>query len=145
MRPPVSLARAREKAADNRTAVAAGRGPLATKHALSMPTFREAARAVHEVNRPRWRNAKHIANWMQTLERHAIPALGNTPLDRLDSGDVLRVLNPIWTTRPETARRVRQRTPFSLEIAALNRELLAWEHTYNTVRPREALGYLTPA
>ena len=36
-------------------------------------------------------------------------------------------------------------TPFSLEIAALNRELLAWERTYNTVRPHQALGYLTPA
>ena len=46
-------------------------------------------------------------------------ALGNTPLDRLDRGDVLRVLNPIWTTRPETARRVRQRmrTVFRWAIA----------------------------
>ena len=46
---------------------------------------------------------------MQTLERHAMPTLSNTPLDRIDRGDVLRVLTPIWTTRPETARRVRQR------------------------------------
>ena len=46
---------------------------------------------------------------MQTLERHAMPTLGNTPLDRIDRGAVLRVLTPIWTTRPETARRVRQR------------------------------------
>ena len=97
--PSVSLARAREKATDNRTAVAAGRDPLAAKRAPAMPTFREAARAVHAVNTPRWRNAKHIASWMQVLERHAMPALGNTPLDRLDRGDVLRVLNPIWTTR----------------------------------------------
>ena len=84
-----------------------------------MPTFREAARAVHEVNKPRWRNAKHIASWTQVLERHSMPALGNTPLDRLERGDVLRVLNPIWTTRPETARRVRQRmrTVFRWAIA----------------------------
>ena len=117
--PSVGLARAREKATDNRTAVAAGRDPLAAKHARAMPTFREAAQAVHEVNKPRWRNAKHIVSWMQMLERHAMPALGNTPLDRLDRGDVLRVLNPIWTTRPETARRVRQRmrTVFQWAIA----------------------------
>ncbi len=117
--PSVSLARAREQAADNRTAVAAGRDPLTAKHARAMPTFREAARAVHEVNKPRWRNARHAASWMQTLERHAMPALGNTPLDRLDRSDVLRVLNPIWTTRPETARRVRQRmrTVFRWAIA----------------------------
>ena len=71
------------------------------------------------MNIPRWRNAKHIVSWMQMLERHAMPALGNTPLDRLDRGDVLRVLNPIWTTRPETARRVRQRmrTVFRWAIA----------------------------
>ena len=74
-----------------------------------MPTFREAAGIVHEANKPRWRNASHIASWIQTLERHAMPTLGNTPVDRIDRGAVLRVLSPIWTTRPETARRVRQR------------------------------------
>ena len=107
--PSVSLARAREKAADSRAAVAEGRDPLAEKRAPAMPTFREAAIAVHEANKPRWRNARHIASWIQTLERHAMPTLSNTPLDRINRGDVLGVLTPIWTTRPETARRVRQR------------------------------------
>ena len=104
----MSLARAREKAAANRAAVADGRNPVAAKHTPAVPTFREAARSVHEVNRPRWRNAKHIANWTQVLERHAMPMLGSTPIDRIGRGDVLRVLSPIWTSRPETARRVRQ-------------------------------------
>ena len=54
-------------------------------------------------------NGRHSASWMQTLERHAMPSLGSTPLDRIDRADVLRVLTPVWTTRPETARRVRQR------------------------------------
>ena len=107
--PSVGLAQAREKAADNRTAVAEGRDPLAEKHSPALPTFREAARAVHAANKPRWRNDRHSASWMQTLERHAMPTLGNTPLDRIDRGAVLQVLTPIWTTRPETARRVRQR------------------------------------
>ncbi len=107
--PSVGLAQAREKAADNRAAVAEGRDPVAEKHSPAMPTFREAAQAVHTANKPRWRNARHSASWMQTLERHAMPTLGNTPLDRIDRGAVLRVLTPIWTTRPETARRVRQR------------------------------------
>ena len=107
--PSVGLARAREKALDNRTAVAEGRDPLAEKHALPVPTFKEAAHVVHKANKPRWRNPSHIAGWIQTLERHAVPALGNTPLDRIDRQGVLRVLTPIWTTRPETARRVRQR------------------------------------
>ena len=104
--PSVSLARVRQKALDNRTAVAEGRDPLAEKHAPPMPTFREV---VHEANIPRWRNARHIASWIQTLERHAMPTLGNTPLDRIDRQGVLRVLTAICTTRPETARRVRQR------------------------------------
>ena len=107
--PSVGLAQAREKASDNRTAVAEGRDPLAEKHSPAMPTFTEAARAVHAANKPRWRNDKHSASWLQTLERHAMPVIGNTPLDRIDRGAVLRVLTPIWTTRPETARRVRQR------------------------------------
>ena len=107
--PTVSLAQARTKAADIRTAVAEGRDPLAEKHAPSMPTFREAALTVHEANRPRWRSGKHVANWMQTLERHAMPTMGSMPLDRIDRSAVLRVLTPIWTARPETARRVRQR------------------------------------
>ena len=107
--PAVGLASAREKAADHRTAVAEGRDPLAEKHAPALPTFGEAACAVHEANKPRWRNGRHTKSWMQTLERHAMPTLGNAPLDRIDRGDVLRVLTPIWTTRPETARRVRQR------------------------------------
>ena len=105
----VSLAKARENAGDHRAAVADGRDPLADKRAPAMPTFREAAFAVHEANKPRWRNAKHIAGWMQSLERHAMPTLSNTPLDRVDRGEVLRVLTPIWAARPETARRVRQR------------------------------------
>ena len=107
--PSVSLAKARVKAGDHRAAVADGRDPLAEKRAPAMPTFREAACAVHEANKSRWRNAKHISSWIQTLERHAMPTLANTPLDRIGRGDVLRVLTPIWTTRPETARRVRQR------------------------------------
>ena len=107
--PSVSLAKAREKAADNRAAIAEGRDPLAEKRAPTMPTFREAACTVHEVNKPRWRNPKHIASWMQTLERHAMPTLGNMPIERIGRAEVLRVLTPIWTARPETARRVRQR------------------------------------
>ncbi len=107
--PSVSLAGARRKAMENRAAVAEGRDPLAEKRTLKMPTFREAAYIVHETNKPRWRNASHIRGWIQTLERHAVPVLGKVPLDQIDRMGVLQVLTPIWTSRPETARRVRQR------------------------------------
>ena len=95
----MSLGQAREKAAASRTAVADGRDLAAEKHAPAMPTFREAAQTVHEAHRARWRTGKHIERWVQTLERHAMPALGNTELDHIERGDVLRVLNPTWTNR----------------------------------------------
>ena len=109
--PAVSLAKARERASQNRDAIADGRDPVAEKRTPkpAMPTFREAARACHEIHRPRWRNEKHAANWLATLERHAMPKLGQRPVDRITRAEVLAVLTPIWGTRQETARRVRQR------------------------------------
>ena len=64
---------------------------------------------IYQMNRPCWRSAKQTKNWIQTLERHAMPTLADIPVDRIGREEVLSVLTPIWTTRPETARRVRQR------------------------------------
>ena len=92
---------------DNRTAIAAGRNPIAEKRRSSIPTFAVAARRTHAMLKPRWRNDKHADSWMQTLERHAFPALGGLSVDRIERADVLALLTPIWGTRPETARRGR--------------------------------------
>ena len=107
--PAVGLSEARILAAANRSAVAAGRDPLAEKRKPNVPTFAEAARQVHQAYLPRWRNEKHAVSWLQTLERHAFPKLGNITVDRMTKADILGVLTPIWGTRQETARRVRQR------------------------------------
>ena len=107
--PLVSLAEAREAAFENRKLARAGGDPLAEKRRRRTPTFREAANAVHEANKPRWRNNHHIVSWMQTLERHAFPILGDMAVDRIGREDVLGVLAPIWGEKQETARRVRQR------------------------------------
>ena len=107
--PTVSLAQARMRASDNREAISNGRDPVADKRRPSTPTFREAAHAVHEANKPRWRNGSHTRAWIQTLERHAFPKIGSKPIDTISRTDVLAVLTPIWSSRPETARRVRQR------------------------------------
>ena len=107
--PYVGLAAARHKAIENRIAIAAGRDPIAEKRRSSIPSFAAATRRTHAMLRPRWRNAKHADSWMQTLERHAFPILGGLRVDRIERADVLAVLTPIWGTRPETARRVRQR------------------------------------
>ena len=107
--PTVSLSQARKRASDNREVVGNGRDPVAEKRKPAMPTFREASYAVHEANKPRWRNGSHTSGWIQTLERHAFPKIGNKPIDTISRSDLLAVLTPIWSTRPETARRVRQR------------------------------------
>ena len=107
--PAVSLAQARQRAFDRREEITNGRDPVAYKRRPATPTFREAARAVHELNKPRWRNERHALAWIQTLQRHAFPEIGDKPIDDIGRADVLKVLTPIWTTRPETARRVRQR------------------------------------
>jgi integrase len=95
--------------ARNREAIAEGRDPLAEKRRPGVPTFGEAAHIVHEANLPRWRNQKHALSWIQTLEHHAFPKIGNMSIDTIRRADVLAVLTPIWTTHPETGRRVRQR------------------------------------
>ena len=107
--PAVSLAQARKRASDNREAIGEGRDPAADKRRPATPTFSEVAHAVHELNKPRWRNGKHGSAWIQTLQRHAFPKIGAKPVDEISRADVLTVLTPIWTTRPETARLVWQR------------------------------------
>ena len=108
--PAISLAKARERASEHREVVVEGRDPVNEKRrpAPRVPTFREAAAAVVEINAPRWRAPEHATNWSQSLERHAMPRLGDMPVDRITRGDVLAVLTPIGGTRQETARRVRQ-------------------------------------
>ena len=121
--PLVTLREAREKAFENRKLARAGGDPLAAKRKARVPTFREAAERTFEANRPRWRSAKVAKSWRQQLERHALPILGDLAVDRIGREDVLRVLTPIWTSRPEVARKLRQRI----------RATLAWAQAHGYV------------
>ena len=116
--PAVSLARARDIAHDNRTAISQGRDPVAEKRearqaglrrAPSIPTFAEAAAQVIELRRPTWSNARHAAQWENTLAAYVHPVIGNKTVDSITPADAMAALTPIWTTKPETASRVRQR------------------------------------
>ena len=107
--PAVNLAQARTKAADNRSAVAGGINPIVEKRRATTPTFSEAALKVHALNLPTWRNGKHAAQWISTLKTYAFPMVGDMKVDAIRKIDVLACLTPIWTSKPETARRVRQR------------------------------------
>ncbi|WP_299351565.1 site-specific integrase [uncultured Shimia sp.] len=106
----VTLAEAREVALANRKLARAGGDPLAAKkQAQAVLTFEQAARKVHELHKPTWRNAKHAAQFISTMETYAFPYMGNLKVADVTTADVLKVLTPIWTRKPETARRVRQR------------------------------------
>ena len=104
----VTLAQAREAAYENRRVARQGGDPLAAKRQVKVPTFREAAQSTYETLRPRWRSKQVAKNWIQQLERHAMKRLGPLPVNRIGREDVLAVLTPIWTAKPETARRVRR-------------------------------------
>jgi hypothetical protein len=113
----VSLAEAREKALAYRKLARAGGDPLAARRAerAAVPTFAEAARSVHAEHAASWRNPKHRAQWLNTLTQCVFPAIGERRVDHIDTADMLKVLSPIWLTKPETARRVRQRIGVVLE------------------------------
>ena len=106
----VSLAKARVDAALVCSQVEAGIDPVAErKKAAGIPTFREAAALVHAEHKRGWRNAKHGAQWLSSLEAYAFPMIGDKPVSNIDGPAVRDVLAAIWLAKPETARRVRQR------------------------------------
>ena len=107
--PLVSLAEARERAIENRKTARSGGDPLAEKRNASVPTFSEAVDRVIALNAPTWRHPKTEVQWRSSLKTYAYPYLADVPVDQIDGADVLAVLSPIWTTKPETARRVRRR------------------------------------
>ena len=107
----VTLAEARDLAHDVRRKTKAGHDPVAARRAErnGMPTFEAMAKTVHTSRLETWRNGKHTAQWLATLEAYVFPAIGKLPVNRVETSDVLKVLLPIWTAKPETARRVLQR------------------------------------
>ena len=112
----MSLAEARERAAENQRLIREGRNPLTEKRQAveelrgpGLPTFTQAAEQVIEMRRPTWSNAKHASQWTNTLDTYAHPVIGRKPVDEITTGDVRDILTPIWTNKPETASRVRQR------------------------------------
>ncbi len=114
----VTLARAREKASayrvmlsegkDPRTEVDASRTAKKVEAAKAM-TFRQACASCIKDRRAGWKNAKHASQWENTLSTYAYPIIGSLPVAAVDLALVRKVLDPIWTTKPETASRVRQR------------------------------------
>ncbi len=114
-----TLAEAREKAQGYRKLARQGIDPVAAKREAERvtPTFSEAAEKVYTSHSKGWSNAKHAAQWINSLKRYAYPQLGSTPVDLIAPSDIASVLEPIWFDKPETARRVRQRIGAVLDWA----------------------------
>jgi integrase len=116
----VSLASARAKAADARKAIREeGRDVVAERRQAKADsvTFKQAALALHAANKSQWSGGKHGAQWLSTLETYAFPVLGAKPVGDIAAADIIRALASVWTEKPETGRRVRQRICATLDYA----------------------------
>jgi integrase len=114
----VTLAEARIKAAKVRSEIEAGLDPVAERRkAGGIPSFRKVAALVFEQNKKTWRNGHHQWQWMRTLEMFAFPSIGDLPVSEITGPMVRDLLADIWLTKPETARRVRQRVGAVLDWA----------------------------
>lgn len=106
----VTLSEARESAHELRTQAKRGLDPLQERRKRSsIPSFSEAALTVWEQKRSTWKNTKHAKQWINTLEEFAYPVIGGKRVSEVTPAHILEILSPIWTTKAETARRVRQR------------------------------------
>src|SRR5689334_12672518 len=112
----VTLARARELASHARAKLAEGINPKDARRPSAGATFGECADRVIEAMRPSWRNGKHAAQWEMTLREYAAP-LRRLPADKITTDDVLSVLKPLWSEKPETASRLRGRIERVLDAA----------------------------
>lgn len=93
-------------------------------------TFQDCAIAFLAEKAPEWRNAKHRAQWNATLTTYAMPELGDMPVATIDQEAVKRVLSPIWSTKPETAARLRGRIEAVLDHAGVH----GWREGANPAR-----------
>ena len=146
----VSLAEAREKAADCRRLRLAGIDPIAHRDAARMQAALDAAKAMTfdecrdayiKAHAAGWRNAKHRQQWESTLKTYCSPVFGKVSVQAVDVALVMKAVEPIWTTKPETASRLRGRIESILDWAKV-RGLRAGD---NPARWRGHLDQLLPA
>lgn len=147
--PAVSLVQARKLAAQCREVLRSGIDPIdhraqaaraAALKAAGVPTFTQAAARYIRAHRAGWKNPKHARQWCATLKTYARPIIGRTPVDAIGTEDVLRVLQPVWTTKTETAKRVQGRIESVLDFAAARQ----WRDQSNPARWRGHLDKLLP-
>jgi integrase len=122
----VGLADARKKAVDARLLLSDGKDPLTAKaertaaqrvEAARSMTFDDCAEAYIKAHAPSWSNAKHRQQWENTLNTYVTPVFGSVPVADVDTAMVMKVIEPLWSTKTETAGRVRARIETVLDWA----------------------------
>ncbi len=146
----VSLAEARERALECRKlrekdidpidAHEAARREAAIEQVKALK-FKDAAAAYMAAHRVAWKNDKHAAQWPATLTRYAYPIIGELPLHLIDTTLVMKVIEPIWSEKPETANRLRGRIETVLDWATVR----GYRHGENPARWRGHLDMLLPS
>jgi integrase len=146
----ISLREAREKAREARKLLLEGVDPIAAKEAhraaqrvsaATAITFQQAAEAYIEAHSAGWRGGKSEQQWRQSLTDHVFPLLGALPVAAIDTGLVMRVLEPIWKPKTETASRVRGRIEAILGWATV----MGYRSGDNPARWKGNLENLLPA
>jgi integrase len=146
----IPLAEARKRAAECRKMRLDGMDPIEARstqrgqkklEAAKAMTFDACAAAYIDAHKAGWQNAKHREQWPNTLNTYASPVFGSVPVQAVDVGLVMRALEPIWQTKPETASRLRGRIEAVLDWATA-REYRKGE---NPARWRGHLDKLLPA
>lgn len=114
----VSLTEARALAAEVRRKVRSGLDPAKerTLRRRSAPSFEKVARDCYDAIKGGWKDQRH-ASWLSSFENHVFPTIGAKPIDAIDGAVVLSVLEPVWLSIPDTARRILQRIGTVLDYA----------------------------
>lgn len=150
--PGVTLADAREKAREARKQIEQGIDPVEARKAIKAAliaaqaraiTFEQAARQCHAARVHEFRNEKHKKDWIASLDLYAFPKIGQLAIAEVEQADAIAVLQPIWTTKTETATRVRQRCETVIEWARVagyrndnGGNPFRWKGTLEHVLPR---------
>jgi integrase len=146
----IPLAEARKRAAECRRMRHDGIDPIEARkaerdqkklEAAKAMTFDACAAAYIEAHKPSWKNAKHRDQWPNTLNTYASPVFGSLPVQAIDVGLVMKALEPIWQTKPETASRLRGRIEAVLDWAKVR----GYRNGENPARWRGHLDHLLPA
>jgi integrase len=148
--PAVGLSNARQQAEDCRRLLAAGIDPIEARRAERQMarakadgarSFKSCAEEFIASHEAAWRNDKHRAQWRSTLATYAYPVIGALPVQEIDTELVLKILHPVWTVKPETASRLRQRIERVLSWAKVR----GYRDGENPATWRGHLDHLLPA